>query len=80
MAYTPHANRATNVPVTVFVGNEKHTVKVNEREKPPLERGFISLGKHSFKAGDKAMVEISNEGTDGFVVVDAVWVVEAEAK
>ncbi len=75
MSYTPLANRATNVPVTVFSGSEKHEVKVNEREKPPLEHGFISLGKHVYKAGDKAVIEIGTAGTDGHVIVDAVQLI-----
>jgi hypothetical protein len=75
MSYTALSNRATNVPVTVIAGGAKKTVKVNERHEPKLEHGFISLGTYQFAAGEKAVVEISNEGTDGHVIVDAVqWV------
>ncbi len=72
MSYTPLGNRASNVPVSVLAGGETHKTKVNEKVAPPLEHGFISLGKFAFKAGEKAVVEIGNEGTDGHVVVDSV--------
>lgn len=63
--YTPHPNRATNVPVVV---NGKR-VSVNERQ--PLKDGRpVSLGVFSLPA--KATVEVLTEGTDGYVVVDAV--------
>ena len=81
MSYTPLANRASNVPVSVQSGGETHSVKINQKKNPPLEHGFISLGKHVYKAGDKAIIEISNAGTDGHVIVDAVQLVlEGEGK
>jgi hypothetical protein len=76
-AYSALKNRATNVPVTVkFSGGEKKIV-VNEREKAPIDDLFISLGRFKFIAGEEAAVEVSNEGTDGHVIVDAVQWLEA---
>ncbi len=75
MSYGANGNRATNVPVTILVGGAIHKVRVNERQKPTLPNGFFSLGMHAFKSGDNAVVEISNEGTDGHVIVDAVQLV-----
>ncbi|HEX7900083.1 MAG TPA: FAD-dependent oxidoreductase [Planctomycetota bacterium] len=70
LAYTPNPNRATNVPVTVGT----KVVHVNQRKAPDVEKVFASLGAHEF--GATAVVEISNAGTDGFVVVDAIQLVE----
>jgi hypothetical protein len=70
LAYTPNPNRATNVPVTIGT----LTVHVNQRKAPDVEKVFASLGAHEF--GATAVVEISNAGTDGFVVVDALQLVE----
>lgn len=76
-SYTPHSNRATNVPYTISVnGAVKATVKVNQKQPPKLEHGFVSLGKQTLKAGETVTVEVSNAGTDGHVIVDAVQVVE----
>ena len=72
LAYVPNANRATNVPVTIESAEGSKTLTVNEREGPPIEGLFISLGKYSLTADKGATVIISNAGTDGFVVIDAV--------
>lgn len=65
-------NRATNVPVTIHAADGPHTVVLNERLAPPADRPFKLLGAFRFEAGKPAAVEISNRGTDGYVVVDAV--------
>jgi hypothetical protein len=80
ISYPPLGNRASNVPVTVrgFVGDAGgagKTVKVNEKQVPPIDKLFISLGEFKFDAGATATVEISNEGADGHVIVDAVQAV-----
>jgi hypothetical protein len=75
LAYTPNPNRATNVPVTIEHAGGASTVKVNQRKAPDVEKVFASLGTHEFGSG-KAVVEVSNADTDGFVVVDAIQLVE----
>ena len=72
IAYSPHSNRATNVPVTVRHGKgmSKHTI--NQRKKPPVDGAFVSLGQFSFSAGKEGWIEISNEGANGYVIADAV--------
>jgi hypothetical protein len=70
IAYTATSNRATNVPVTIkYVGGEA-TKKVNQRNAPAIDNTFASLGVFEFNK--EAVVVISNEGTDGHVIVDAV--------
>jgi hypothetical protein len=75
VAFTPNANRATNVPVAISSSDGEKTVTFTEREKPEKD-GFHSLGAYRF---DKtATITISNAGTDGFVVIDAVQLVPVE--
>ncbi|MCC7335033.1 MAG: FAD-dependent oxidoreductase [Pirellulaceae bacterium] len=70
ISYTPNANRATNVPVTVHAGDKSHKVKVDQRA--AIEQGaFATIGEYHFPVG-RALVEFSNAETDGYVVVDAV--------
>ncbi len=70
IAYSPNANRATNVPVTIHASGKSQTVKVNQRLAP--DHGpFATIGKFPLPAGD-AIVEISNADTDGHVIVDAI--------
>lgn len=64
--YSEYDNRATNVPVTLKVNNETKTFKINQRQKS--EAGY-SLGVYELT---EAEVIVSNENTDGYVVVDAI--------
>jgi hypothetical protein len=75
LAYTPNPNRATNVPVTIEHAGGSTTVKIDERKTPEIEKVFATLGAHEF-SGTKAVIEVSNAGTDGYVVVDAIQLVE----
>jgi hypothetical protein len=71
--YTPNPNRATNVPVFVQHAGGETKLAVNQRQQPPLDSRAISLGKFKFdKAG---IIVISNAGTDGYVIADAVQLV-----
>ena len=72
LAYTPAPNRAGAVPVTVFSADGEKTVTVDMRAEPPIDGRFVSLGTHSFEKNGQGYVLISNEGTDGYVVGDAV--------
>ncbi len=70
LAYTALPNRATNVPVTVRHSGGEAKTTVNERKAPGIEGMFVSLGTLEF--GKAGVVEVSNEGTDGHVILDAV--------
>ena len=72
ISYTPGGNRASNVPVQVFSANESVTIRVNQRKPPPEDGIWLSLGEFPFEADGQAFVMVSNEGTDGHVIVDAV--------
>ncbi|WP_372896828.1 FAD-dependent oxidoreductase [Stieleria sp.] len=70
LAYSPNANRATNVPVIIRAGGSTQTMTVDQRRKP--EHGaFATVGKFTFPVGH-AEVEINNRDTDGHVIVDAI--------
>ena len=69
LAYPPNENRATNVPVTVYHAGGETTIMINQRDiatggKPTL------LGTFEFK--DYGSVFITNKGTNGYVIADAV--------
>ncbi|MGV3754338.1 MAG: FAD-dependent oxidoreductase [Verrucomicrobiota bacterium] len=71
-AYPPNTNRSSKVPVVVEHANGKQTITVNQKLNPPIEGVFISLGEFEFAAGKPAVVTVSNEGADGYVVIDSV--------
>jgi len=72
VSYTSHPNRATDVAVTVTHAGGDFATKLNQRRDPPIGGLFRSLGKFRFEKGRKATVVISNRGTDGYVIIDAV--------
>lgn len=67
--HTTHENRASNVPVTVSAYNETKTTSVNQRENNGT---WVSLGFYIFAEGNTGYVEVSNAGTDGYVIADGV--------
>jgi hypothetical protein len=77
LAYSPGPNRATAVPVTIRTSRETRRVTVNQRQRPPIDELFISLGDFDLAAAEPLVVEIVNSGTDGYVVVDAIQLVPA---
>ncbi len=72
ISYTPHSNRASNVPVEVVTAGSVKRIVINQRQKPGDEGLFVSLGEFEYQAGQRSQVKILNDGTDGFVVVDSV--------
>lgn len=76
---TPNLNRAANVPVTVSIASPaggaavEKTIRVNEKTS-----AAHSLGKFQLPQGLSTKVIVSNQGTDGFVVVDGLQVLSVK--
>ncbi len=81
-AWSPGENRAAKVPVTVFSADGEKTIEVNQKQTPPLDGRWISLGIYNCEAAGQSFVIVSNEGTDGHVIADAVQylLVDADGK
>lgn len=72
LAYA-HANaRANNIRVTILHADGEDAVFVDQSEVPPIEGRFVSLGKFRFEKDGAGYVLISNDGTKGYVTVDAL--------
>ncbi|MBI3882523.1 MAG: DUF1553 domain-containing protein [Verrucomicrobia bacterium] len=78
LAYTPLENRATNTPVTVFHADGEQTIYLDQKEAPAIAGRFVSLGQFRFEKDGAGYVLISNEGTKGHVVADAVQFLPVE--
>ncbi len=78
LAYTPGGNRADDVPVTVFSADGEKTIHVDLQQTPPIDGHFVSLGQYRCEAAGQSFVIVSNEGTTGHVVVDAVQFLPSE--
>lgn len=75
LAYTPHANRATNVSVSIAWGEKSMQVVVNQRKPPPIGGSFVSLGGYEFVENQAVTITISNTKADGYVIADAVQII-----
>ena len=78
LAYNPNANRSKAVPVEVRHRDGTTLVMVDQTVAPSIDGRFISLGVFAFD--DAAVVVVSNTGTQGYVVVDAVQLLNIEEK
>ena len=70
LSYVANPNRSSKVKVTVTTKDGEKIVTVNQKKEPTIDGLFTSLG--TFEFGPEATVTISNEGSDGFVITDAV--------
>lgn len=76
IAYPRNSNRASNVAVTIRHADGESKFTVNQKETASHEP-FHEVGTFTFSAEKTASVTISNEGTDGHVIIDAVqWLAE----
>jgi hypothetical protein len=76
IAYSALANRASNVPVTIHHAEGDSQVIVDQKQKPKGQNNLHWLGTFTFSAGTSNWVEMSNNNTDGHVIIDAVQFLE----
>ncbi|WP_298866337.1 DUF1553 domain-containing protein [uncultured Gimesia sp.] len=76
LAYNSDQSRASRVPVTIKTSKKTHTVYVNQRLKP-TDGAYASLGSFDFTGAKNEEIIVSNEGTDGYVIVDAIRFISA---
>ena len=72
--YAPNSNRATNTPYTVQHSGGSKTILVNQRQKPNQGKYHL-LGRFSLEKGKREVLVITNKGTNGHVIVDALQLV-----
>ena len=77
IAYPVNSNRAAIVPVVIRHADGETKVTLNQKKKPSVDDLLEPIGTFRFEKGRAGWVEISNAGTDGFVVIDAVqWLAD----
>jgi hypothetical protein len=72
LSYTTGTNRSSRVLVRLHTADGEHEVTIDQKQTPPIDSLFVSLGRHTFAEEQPARVEIANRGADGNVIVDAV--------
>jgi hypothetical protein len=78
IAYAVNANRASAVPITIHHADGDTKVTLNQKKKPSIDDLLEPVGTFRFTKGKTGYVEISNAGTDGYVIIDAVQWLEAK--
>ena len=77
VAYSPHETRAKNVPITVQSAGHKTTLTFDETKPLPTGEAFRSAGNVDLSSEGETIITVGNTGTDGFVIVDALQLIEA---
>lgn len=72
MAYSASTNRASNVLVYVFSAEGEAELTIDQRRQPTIDGLWVSLGHYRFEQDGQAFVLVTNEGSDGHVIVDAI--------
>lgn len=78
LGYSAASNRASNVPVVVRHADGDSKMIVNQKKAAKIDKLFQPLGTFCFDAGQPYSVTVSNAGTDGHVILDALQVVPAQ--
>ncbi len=79
LSYTASDNRASNAIARVFSADGEATVVINQKQPPPEDGLWISLGKYRFEKDGQAFVLVTNDQSDGVVIVDAVQFLPADS-
>ena len=78
IAYSAHETRARKVPVLVEAGGRKSTIELDQTAPLPAGEAFRSAGVIEVpgEGASEVAVTLSNTATDGFVIVDAIQLLE----
>lgn len=78
IAYSPHETRARKVPITIESGAQKTTLTFDQTQPLPAGEAFRSAGFIQLTSDVETKIVISNTGTEGFVILDAIQLIEAK--
>jgi len=72
MFHSVHSSRATNVPLVIQNGPRRTEIVVDQTTALPSGQRFRSVKVVELSADKDTVITISNTGTDGFVILDAL--------
>lgn len=75
MAYSAHETRATKVPVSISSGKHEAKLTVDQTIALPSGNSFRKVGEIELAADVETVITVTNSGTDGFVILDAIQLV-----
>lgn len=78
MAYSAHETRAKAVPVAVQSGSHRALLKVDQTVPLPKDQPFRPIGRCRLEADVETVITVSNDQTEGFVILDALQLLPVE--
>ena len=78
LAYSGTSGRADNVPISIKHAEADVEISLDQEKKGPIDDIFASLGHFRFDADKPAIITVSTRGTVGYVIIDAVRLVELD--
>ena len=80
MAYSAHETRSKKVPVTVSSGSYRKDIVVDQTAPHPRGKHFRPIDTVDLGANAETVIQITNAGTAGFVILDALQLLPIEPK
>ncbi|MBL4884034.1 MAG: FAD-dependent oxidoreductase [Planctomycetaceae bacterium] len=71
-----HANRTSELPLTISHSQGETTVKIDQQKPGEIKPCFVTLGKYQFEPGIKYSVSVDATNVNGNAQIDAVWIVQ----
>ncbi len=78
IAWAASSDRETSVPIMISSADGDFPLRLDQSQAPSIEGRFATLGQYNFESNGANFVLISNEGTTGVVVADAVQFLPVE--
>jgi len=77
MAYSAHPTRARQVPVRIESAGKTTNLTADQTQALPQGEALRTIGVVELAAEKETVITITNEGTEGFVILDALQLVAA---
>ncbi len=79
MAYSAHPTRTTRLPVTVADGAQVQRFTVDQTVPLPAGEAFRTVGTVHLRQGVEYVLEVTNQDTGGFALIDAFQLLPSDA-
>jgi hypothetical protein len=78
VAYSPHPTRAAKVPLIIQSGSQTTRIAFDQTQPLPPGEAFRSAGVVQLASDQDNIITLSNTGTEGFVILDAIQLLEVK--
>ena len=75
VSFLPHGNRAGMVKYEILTAEKTESITIDQRRKSDGDNFWHSLGSFQFDEGNDYFIQVSNEDTEGFVIVDSARII-----